>query len=947
MVRKSAILVISCVMVIGAIVQLPLVQAEDDAGEDFDMILRNGTIIDGTGQKRYDADLGIKNGSIARIGQLDDYSATNDVDVEGKFITPGFIDLHSHASLTALQDAKSSLTQGVTTEILSPDGGGPTDITKRFDLEDDGLAINIGTYIGFNSIWKEVVGHEDRRATSEEIDEMRSLVRQAMEDGAYGVSAGLFYRPAYYADTDEVIDVVSAAREWRTNFPHHIRNENNEVVEATAETIQIGEEAGLVPVITHMKVMGPDNWGKSAETVRLIEEAIDRGTYAAADVYPYLRSQTGLTAIVPPWAEEGGTSEMLKRFADPELRPIIEQEIIDIMHSRVESEADVYFPTKRMTLADYMAQVNREAGHALLSVINFDYDQVNTISFDEIQIDNLDGEPIFYEDFMGNDGDPWDETSFVSLDTWPRNPAGATYSIQDNTGQIVLDKRLQGNGSSYGRITPQMEIFDEGELTVRFRVDEMGNQRLRFWLHADSFSSGSTMPVNGYGVELNLNTDQFILRKREDNKSTNLDTVTMDLSTEDWHTLRLRIEDQKIMVQLWNEEDSEPEDWHIVYEMSPEERENISPGEATMRILETEGSLRTIYHFGHEDDLKRIMQHPTTAIASDGGATTSDQTHPRRYGTQPRTLSKYVREEEYLDWEEAIRKMTGLPATMIGMVDRGFIAEGMVADITVFDPDTVTDHATFDNPKQYAEGIDDVIVNGEFAVREGELTGIQAGQALKREPNMPSRPMNPSEKIELDERGELFLKNEATNQSDPFIEISVEQDADAKDIEGFFHMIDPKNDIEFQSENIGNIQITDGWASLTGRGIINDSDERTFSVIIDENEPLVTDQRPTVTIKIDGMNEIKGFLAMSAAHMVMLVDHFHDDGAFVNDEAPRHLKTHLKSVDHYKKNGQTDKALKHLAGFKTLLNAQKEKEWIKEDAFTQLLTYTDQLIEEW
>src|SRR5699024_5862908 len=144
----------------------------------------------------------------------------------------------------------------------------------------------------------------------------------------------------------------------------------------------------------------------------LIEEAIDRGTYAAAGVYPYLRSQTGLTAIVSPWSEVGGTSEMLKRFADPVLRPIIEQEIIDIMHSRVESEADVYFPTKRMTLADYMAQVNREAGHALLSVINFDYDQVNTISFDEIQIDNLYGIPIFYEDFMGNDGDPWDETSF-------------------------------------------------------------------------------------------------------------------------------------------------------------------------------------------------------------------------------------------------------------------------------------------------------------------------------------------------------------------------------------------------------------------------------------------------------------------------------------------------------------------------------------------------------
>src|SRR5699024_5484103 len=151
-------------------------------------------------------------------------------------------------------------------------------------LEDDGLAINIGTYIGFNSIWKEVVGHEDRRATSEEIDEMRSLVRQAMEDGAHGGSAGLFYRPACYVDTAEVCYVLSAAPEWRRNFTHQIRIVHNDVVEATAETIQFGEEAGLVPVITHMKVMGPDNWGKSAETVRLIEEAIDRGTYAAADV---------------------------------------------------------------------------------------------------------------------------------------------------------------------------------------------------------------------------------------------------------------------------------------------------------------------------------------------------------------------------------------------------------------------------------------------------------------------------------------------------------------------------------------------------------------------------------------------------------------------------------------------------------------------------------------
>ena len=169
----------------------------------------------------------------------------------------------------------------------------------------------------------------------EEIREMQSLISQAMEDGAFGVSAGLFYRPAYYADTDEVIEVVSAAREWRTNFSHHIRNENNEVVEATAETIDIGEKAGLHPHITHMKVMGPDNWGKSVETIGLLEEANARGTYATADIYPYLRSQTGLTAIVPPWVEEGGWEAMLKRFADPELRPQIAQEIEQIIAQAV------------------------------------------------------------------------------------------------------------------------------------------------------------------------------------------------------------------------------------------------------------------------------------------------------------------------------------------------------------------------------------------------------------------------------------------------------------------------------------------------------------------------------------------------------------------------------------------------------------------------------------
>ena len=208
---------------------------------DFDTIIKNGTILDGSGLERYHADVAIKDGYIAKIGDLSEYTANEEINAEGKFVTPGFIDVHSHAAIAALKEAKSSLTQGVTTEILNPDGGGPTDINERFNLEDSGLAINIGAYIGFNSVWKQVVGDEDRRATEQEINEMKDLITTAMQEGASGVSAGLFYRPAYFADTDEVIDVVSAAREWRTNFPNHQRNENNEVIEATKETIEIGD----------------------------------------------------------------------------------------------------------------------------------------------------------------------------------------------------------------------------------------------------------------------------------------------------------------------------------------------------------------------------------------------------------------------------------------------------------------------------------------------------------------------------------------------------------------------------------------------------------------------------------------------------------------------------------------------------------------------------------
>ncbi len=950
--KRIAMLVICGFLLVGTFLQTPIGQAQSQ-DMDFDTIIKNGTIIDGSGLPQYDADIGLRDGKIARIGNLEDYAAETEVDAEGLFVTPGFIELHSHASLAALQEAKSSLTQGVTTELLSVDGGGPTDITERHALEEDGLGINIGAYIGFNSVWEEVVGEDDRRATDAEITEMRGLITQAMEDGAFGVSAGLFYRPAYYATTEEVIDVVSAARDWRTNFPHHIRNENNEVVEATAETIEIGEEAGLVPHITHMKVMGPDNWGKSVETVGLIEEANARGTYATADVYPYLRSQTGLTAIVPPWVEDGGREAMLERFADPELRPQIAEEIEEIMHSRVEGPEDVYFPTRRMTLADYMEQgfgYSRN-GQALLGFLNFDYDSDITFDIDEISVQDLDGNTAFAYDFTNSE--EWDSDSFQQLFSYPSN--AVNYLVEDNIGKIEIDERIQGNASAYGKITPVMDqLENNSEAFMRFKVSDVGNnQRIRFWLQADDFSSGSSFPVNGYGIELHLGNDNLVLYGREDGSSTNYGSVDANMTTE-WHSLRVRVEDDQLMVRLWNDENEEPAEWDMIEEIPlPEDDEDegeLTPGETTMRILETEGSLRSIYNFGHEEDFQRILENPTTAIASDGGATTSASTHPRRYGTQPRALGRYVREEGLVDWETMIQKMTGLPATIIGMTDRGFIAEGMAADITIFDPETVIDNATFDDPKQYADGIEYVLVNGEIALIDGELTGIQPGKALKRAANMPSRPMT-TESVEIEEAGELYDLDNPASLTGAEMEFSLQQGEEDIKADGTFVVQDSNAGMNFTATGFGKVQTADGWTSFTGRGLLNDEEERTFLVIVDENESKITDERQTVTIQIEGEEEIRGFLGepeeTSIDNMIQLVDEYRNNGEIETDETARHLNTHLTAVSAYESAGETDKAVRHMNSFKQLLDFLESNGEISEEASSMLETHADDLLEEW
>jgi N-acyl-D-aspartate/D-glutamate deacylase len=224
------------------------------------VIFRHGTVVDGTGLPRYQADVALLGGYIARVGDLSRETARNEIDATGLFVAPGFINIHSHAAVSALPTAENMLTQGVTTEIANADGGGSPDLQAQLATSRaNGLAVNFGVYIGFNAIWADVVGAADRRPTAEDIERMRALVVRGLEQGAWGVSAGLDYKPAYYAQVEEVVRVLEPAAKWRTNFPNHDRltpESNFSSRVGVGETIAIGEKAGLVPVVTHMKAQG-------------------------------------------------------------------------------------------------------------------------------------------------------------------------------------------------------------------------------------------------------------------------------------------------------------------------------------------------------------------------------------------------------------------------------------------------------------------------------------------------------------------------------------------------------------------------------------------------------------------------------------------------------------------------------------------------------------------
>jgi N-acyl-D-aspartate/D-glutamate deacylase len=639
--KRAAAAVIASAALAAAAFRSP--QASDPP---YDLIIRHGTVVDGSGLSRYQADVALARGHVARIGDLAHERSAAEIDAAGLIVAPGFINIHSHAAANALPTAANMLTQGVTTEILNPDGGGSTDIAAQLStLAAGGLAVNVGAYVGFNSAWAEVVGPANRRATPPEIDRMRAIVTENLARGAWGLSAGLDYKPAYFASTDEVVDVARAAAPWRTIFPNHDRLTPETGYSSRAgigETIAIGERAGLVPVVTHMKIQGREQ-GRAAEVIGLMDAADARGHYTAADAYPYLAGQTSLEAlIIPAWAQDGGRAAMLKRLADPSLRPKIVKEAEEAMDARFNGAAGVYLPATQRQLVDVMREMD------------------------------------------------------------------------------------------------------------------------------------------------------------------------------------------------------------------------VGAGEAVVRLVEQQ-SVGAILRFGSEPDLVRVLQRPSAAIACDCGASLQTRTHPRFYGTFPRVLGHYVRETHALTLEDAVRKMTGLPASTIGIVDRGLLEPGMAADVTGFDPDTIIDHATYEDPARPSDGVRFVVVNGVVALERGAPTGARGGAVLARSAHMPSRPMD----VGRDRR--VHFEGWAGSSE---LRIDVEQKAGARAASGIVRLqIDAHSRRHGEMRRFGLLQTADGWASVTGE-LDLDGATRAATIVVDRANPLAADHRAAIEVDVEGGLHAGGAVAASAIRIV-------------------------------------------------------------------------------
>lgn len=505
-----------------------------DAGP-WDLLIAGGTVVDGTGVDGYRADVAIRGDRIVSVSRraLPRDRAARVIDAKGKVVAPGFIDLHAHLDpLLRLPSAESHVRQGVTTALGGPDGGSPWPMGEHLDSAAAlGVGMNVAFLVGHNTIRREVMGMANRAPTPEELDRMKAMVARAMGEGAFGLSTGLKYLPGAYAGTDEVVALAGVAADSGGIYTSHMREEGLGLIDAVAETIEIGRRAGIPVVLTHHKVVGRPMWGASVRTLAMVDSARAEGVDVMIDQYPYTATYTGITVLIPAWSRAGGEARFLERLRDPVLRDSI--------------------------------------------------------------------------------------------------VAGIVFNILNDRGGGDL-RRVQ-----LARVEWMPEL--EGKTL------------------ADWAAMKGLEPTPEVGAELVI--------------------------------------------------------------------------EAVRR-----GGASAIYHVLDEGDVERIMRHPQTMIASDGRLTRPGEghPHPRWYGTFPRVLGRYVREKGVLPLEEAVRKMTSMPADRLGLEDRGRIAPGMAADVVVFDPATVVDRATFEAPHQYPDGIEFVVVNGVVTVDAGEFRDLRPGRVLRR-----------------------------------------------------------------------------------------------------------------------------------------------------------------------------------------------------------------------
>ncbi len=524
--------------------------------QDFDVIIRGGRIADGTGNPSFRGDLAIRNGRVAALGPLGSKTARRTIDADGLVVAPGFIDIHNHSDYTVLADgnAESMIRQGVTSMIFgeggsaAPVGGKQESREGKADWTDfngyfakllrQGISTNIGTYVGSSQIWTYVRGERAGPPTSAELEQMRTLVRQAMEQGALGVASSLSGPPGSWIDTDTLVAMCEVAGRYGGIYSTHMRTEGRGVFESVAEAIDIGRRAHVPVDIIHLKIAEHQLWGQMPELAASIANARARGEDVQANVYPYRAGQNNLSSIIPPWAHEGGSRAMIRRLHDPSL------------HARLEDE------------------------------INHGIAGSN-----------------WYNHYTATGG--WDGMLLVSFS----NPKY---------------KQFEGK-----RMSDVIQALHKPGIDVLFEL-----------------------------------------------------------------------------------------------------------------LTENNGSVPTVYFHHSEDDMRYALGQPFTSIGSDGtavktqGPLSRGHPHPRYYGTFPRVLGRYVREEKVLSLEEAIRKMTSANAAKVRQFDRGLLRPGQWADVTVFNPQTIIDRATYENPHQYAVGIEYVIVNGTIVLDRGRHTGARPGVIL-------------------------------------------------------------------------------------------------------------------------------------------------------------------------------------------------------------------------